>query len=154
MAEETKQVLMKKCYETLYTTANKLQVMSDKQLEALTIRQYMTLIAIDRLPENKATLNALALQMGTTKQNVKQLVKGLEAKSLVQIVQSDSDKRAVNLQLTDLGATAMQAGTEKGVELLNQLFAHFSHDELEQLDLLLNKLYAYDGIDFILKNMI
>ena len=136
---------MQQTYATLFSLGNKIQVKSDKYLENLTSRQYMAILAIMHLPENQTTFNNIARKLGTTKQNVKQLVTSMENKGYVINVPSSEDRRAVNIKITASGKKATLEATEKGTYFLIDLFKDFSTEELETLWKLTKKLYCFDG---------
>lgn len=73
----------------------------------------------------------------------------LEAKALIRRVRSDSDRRIVNLELTEAGS---QLAAEVPVilsALLNQLLTGFSEDEFTQFNELLKR--AFDNIQTLSK---
>jgi len=139
--------LMQQTYATLFSLANKVQVKGDKYFESLTSRQYMAMIAIAHLPEDKTTLNNIAKKLGTTKQSVKQIITIIENKGYVTISPSQKDKRAVNVKFTDFGKQILLQASEKGIYFLADLFKEFNEDEMEVLWGLLKKLYHFDGED-------
>lgn len=137
--------LMQQIYSALFSVGNKIQVQSDQYLEKLTSRQFMVILAIAHLPEDQASFNNIARKLGTTKQNVKQLVTTMKNKGYVGIAPSQHDKRAVNTTITEFGKqVALEAG-EKGTYFLADLFKNFSTNELETMWDLLKKLYSFDG---------
>lgn len=137
--------LMQQTYATLFSLANKIQIAGDQYYDQMTSRQYMTMLAILHLPEDKRTLNNIARKMGTTKQNVTQLVSNIEKKGYICIEPSKHDKRAVNVMLTESGMKAMLTCGEIGLTFMGDLFHDFSECELETLWDLLKKLYCFDG---------
>ncbi|MFJ3389342.1 MarR family winged helix-turn-helix transcriptional regulator [Lysinibacillus sp. NPDC086135] len=137
--------LMQQIYSALFSVGNKIQVQSDQYLEKLTSRQFMVILAIAHLPEDQASFNNIARKLGTTKQNVKQLVTTMKNKGYVEIAPSQQDKRAVNTTITEFGKqVALEAG-EKGTYFLADLFKNFSTNELETMWGLLKKLFSFDG---------
>ncbi|MGE7788756.1 MarR family winged helix-turn-helix transcriptional regulator [Lysinibacillus sp. NPDC096259] len=137
--------LMQQIYSALFSVGNKIQVQSDQYLEKLTSRQFMVILAIAHLPEDQASFNNIARKLGTTKQNVKQLVTTMKNKGYVEIAPSQQDKRAVNTTITEFGKqVALEAG-EKGTYFLAELFKNFSTNELETMWGLLKKLFSFDG---------
>ncbi|MFJ8090992.1 MarR family winged helix-turn-helix transcriptional regulator [Lysinibacillus sp. NPDC095746] len=137
--------LMQQIYSALFSVGNKIQVQSDQYLEKLTSRQFMVILAIAHLPEDQASFNNIARKLGTTKQNVKQLVTTMKNKGYVEIAPSQHDKRAVNTTITTFGKqVALEAG-EKGTYFLADLFKNFSTNELETMWALLKKLFSFDG---------
>jgi len=137
--------LMQQIYATIFTLTNKIQAQGDKCLENLTVRQFMTMLAILHLPEGETTFNRIAAKTGTTKQNVNNIIAALEKKGFVETKSSPTDKRAMNVEITELGAQTMLSGSERSVYFLSDLFTAFSGDELELLWALLKKLYQFDG---------
>jgi len=105
----------------------------------------MTMIAILHLPKEQTSLNAIAQKLGTTKQNVKQLVTALEKKNLITMKSSDTDKRAYTVEITEHGKEVLIESNERGMSLFAELFKDFSIDELETFWGLMKKLYRYDG---------
>ena len=140
-----KMFLWQQTYATLFSVSNKLQVTSDKFLGLLTSRQLMTMIAIAHLPKEEASLNRIARKMGTTKQNVKQLVSAMEAKGYVSVVPSKTDKRAYSVEMTEKGRAVFTECYNRGMLFFKEAFNGFSVNELEALWELLKKLYRFDG---------
>ncbi|MGE7998124.1 MarR family winged helix-turn-helix transcriptional regulator [Lysinibacillus sp. NPDC093190] len=137
--------LMQQIYSALFSLGNKIQVQSDQYLEKLTSRQFMAILAIAHLPEDQTSFNNIARKLGTTKQNVKQLVTTMKNKGYVEIAPSEHDKRAVNTKITEFGKQVTLEAGEKGVYFLADLFKDFSTNELETMWGLLKKLYSFDG---------
>ncbi|AGY77775.1 MarR family winged helix-turn-helix transcriptional regulator [Clostridium autoethanogenum] len=137
--------LMEQTYATLFSLANKLQVRGDEYLGDLTSRQYMTMVAIAHLSEGKTTLNNIARKLGSTKQNVKQIVTVMQKKEYVDVVPNTEDRRAVNVIITEAGKQVLYQVSEKGILFMAQLFKDFSTEELETIWGMLKKLYRFDG---------
>lgn len=137
--------LMQQIYATLFSLANKLQVKGDSYFDQLTSRQYMVMLAITHLPENETTLNNIARKLATTKQSTKQLIKIIESKGYVITVPSQTDKRAVNIKITERGKNIMIKCAEQGTEFFVDVFTDFTKQEMEILWCLLKKLYLFDG---------
>jgi DNA-binding MarR family transcriptional regulator len=137
--------LMQQTYATLFSIANKVQVKGDQYMKNLTSRQLMTMMAIVHLPEGKTSLNNIARMLGTTKQSVKQLITLLENRGYVLTVPNQSDKRAVNVIITQAGNQVLYDDVVLGVKFFNDLFHDFTLEEIETLWNLLKKLYRFDG---------
>lgn len=145
MADSREMFLWTQTYATLFSLSNKLQINGDRYLGSLTSRQLMTMIAILHLPKEQTSLNAIAQKLGTTKQNVKQLVTALEKKNLITMKSSDSDKRAYTVEITEHGKEVLIESNERGMSFFADIFKEFSIDELETFWGLMKKLYRYDG---------
>ena len=137
--------LWQQTYGTLFSVSNKLQVCGDKVMDSLTSRQLMTLIAIAHLPKGEASLNRIAKKMGTTKQNVKQLVSAMEKKGYISVVPSEADKRAYSVEITENGQLVFMECFNLGMSFFKDLFHDFTVDELEVFWGMLKKLYRFDG---------
>lgn len=137
---------MQQAYSSLFLVSNKIQIAGDKYCEPLTSRQYMTMLAILHIEEDKRTFINIAQKLGTTKQNATQLIKVLEKKGYVNIEPSKLDKRSVNVNVTESGYKILSVcGENGGVYLMADLFRDFSEDEIKILWNLLKKLYRFDG---------
>lgn len=137
--------LWQQTYATLFSLSNKLQAYGDKYIESLTSRQLMTMIAIAHLPKGEVSLNGIARKLGTTKQNVKQLVIALEKKDYITVKSSERDRRANNIEITEYGQTVFSECFTRGMSFFADLFKEFTEDELENFWGYLKKLYRFDG---------
>lgn len=139
--------MIQQTYSSLFLVSNKIQAASDKYCEPFTARQYMTMIAILHLPADEASYINIAQKLGTTKQNVTQIIKSLEKKGYVQIENSKNDRRSVNVRISGTGEQAMiKCGENGSINLMADLFQNFTEDEIGVLWKLLRKLYAFDGV--------
>nr|WP_319488551.1 MarR family transcriptional regulator [uncultured Caproiciproducens sp.] len=139
--------LMQQIYATIFALANKIQVKGDQSLQILTSRQMMTMAAIIHLPGGKATYNNIAKKLGTTRQSVKQLIALMEKKGFVVTIPSEQDKRASNVQITELGQKAILICEGRSLGLITDIFSQFTTQDMEILWELLKKLYSYDGVE-------
>lgn len=137
--------LMQQIYATIFSLANKLQAEGDKCFDDLTVRQFMTMLAVLHLPAGETSLNRIAEKTGTTKQNINHMITALGKKGLVEINPSQTDKRAMNVTLTEAGEYALYTDSKKSVVFMADLFAEFSEEELALLWKMLKKLYQFDG---------
>jgi len=137
--------LMQQAVSTLFSVTNKLQAAGDQYIKKLTVRQIMVMVAIIHLPENRANLNNIARKLGTTKQSVRQPVAAMEKKGYLEMVPSEKDKRAVNVQITNEGRETFLSCNNTSLAYFADVFHDFSSEELESLWKLLKKLYCFDG---------
>ncbi|WCF06612.1 MarR family transcriptional regulator [Paenibacillus thiaminolyticus] len=139
--------VIQQIYGTLFALANKLQTKGDAYLSSITSRQFMVMLAILHLPEGEATIINIANKLGTTKQSARQMISSLEQKGYIVAKPSQSDRRAVNISITDAGKEIMLKSGESSVSFFADLSQHFTLAEMEQLWILLKKLYRFDGED-------
>lgn len=143
------QYYLQQILSTIFYISNKLQAKGDELDEQLTVKQWMTLLAIMHLPENTASYNQIASMLGCSKQNAKKLVAVLERKDMVVIEKSKLDSRAVNVKIVDNCRGYLKQYYEKGNEYLNGMFGYFEEEELKTLWQLLKKIAAFDGNKWI-----
>lgn len=138
--------LMQQIYATLFSATNKLQTQGDNQLEKLTSRQYMIMLAIVHLPEEESTLINIANKLDTSKQSAKKMIGNLEKKGFLVSLPSKKDKRAINVIITEAGMRVMLECGEAATLLMADIFSDFNTEELEVLWKLLRKLYSVEAI--------
>ncbi len=97
------------------------------------------------MPKGEVSLNRIARKMGTTKQNVKQLVNAMEKKEYVSVTASKTDNRARNVEITPKGQEAFAESFDRGMTFFAELFHDFSEEELEVFWGMLKKLFRFDG---------
>ena len=79
---------------------NRFQAMADKSMKEISWKQFFAVICIGMCKE-KPTLKELAEIMGSSHQNVKQILIKLEKKGFVRIVADEKDKRKQRIELTE-----------------------------------------------------
>ncbi|WP_374015975.1 MarR family transcriptional regulator [Paenibacillus thiaminolyticus] len=107
--------VIQQIYGTLFALANKLQTKGDAYLSGITSRQFMVMLVILHLPEGEATIINIANKLGTTKQSARQMISSLEQKGYIVAKPSPSDRRAVNISITDAGKEIMLTSGESSV---------------------------------------
>lgn len=137
--------LMSQTYSTLFSVVNKVQGNGDQFFGALTSRQLIAMMAVAHLQQDKATINNIAKKLSTTKQSAKHIITILEKKGYVSLAPNEQDKRAVNVEITEIGKQTMVDCTVGSFEFFGDVFADFTTEEMEILWSLLKKLYRYDG---------
>lgn len=137
--------LMQQTYATMFSLTNKLQIAGDSCLQGMTVRQYMTVVAILHLAEDETTINNIAHKLGTSKQNANRMVSSIEKLGYISSFQSAKDKRATNTRLTEAGKLKMIESSEKIMNFMADVFHDFDTSELETLWKLLKKLHVFDG---------
>lgn len=144
-----KQFYLQQIFSTVFYLSNKIQTEGDRLDDRITVRQWMTLLAILHLPEGMANYNQIAGMMGYSKQNAKKLVAVLERKGFVTVGKSDTDHRAVHIQVTESCKSFLRDYYKQGNSYLEGMFKDFDEDELKILYKLLKKLATYDGSDWL-----
>lgn len=79
---------------------NRYQACADSYFKEITWKQYFTIICI-RLCKENPTINEIARLMGSSHQNVKQLLLKLEKRGYITIIQDENDRRKQRIILTE-----------------------------------------------------
>jgi len=140
--------LMQQVYTTLMALTKKLDRQEIKNLGGLTVRQCIVILAIKHCEKDGASLSSIAKRLGTTKQNVDQMLAVLEKKGYVQRSVNDNDRRTVSIKVTESGEKAMLECVEKSSSFLMDVFDGMSDGEMETLLRLSHKLHSFDGDEY------
>lgn len=135
---------MHQAYSLLFIALNKIQVEADSHLENLTLRQLMLLIAIAHLEPQEATIVNIASTLGTSKQNVNRLVSYMVKVGYLSSEPSQTDKRSVNISITEEGLSVMKKNTIKSNWYFLNLFKDFTKEEIAMLRTTLERLVDID----------
>ncbi|MDD6037738.1 MAG: MarR family transcriptional regulator [bacterium] len=108
---------------------NRYQVVADASIGEITWKQFFAIVCIN-LCEESPTLNELADIMGSSHQNVKQILLKLSKKGFVQIVPDEKDRRKQRVIVTDKCRAFCNDSDEKSHQLINQIFRDIPEEEL------------------------
>ena len=147
-AKEKKELLlMRQIYTTLMSLTKKLDKLEKESFDGLTLRQCIAILAILHA-KDETSMVSIAKKLGTTKQNVDQMVAVLEKKGYVERTVNEINKRMVNMKVTDSGERAMQVCVGKSASLMMDIFNGLSESEMEMMLQFSRKLYSYDGEEY------
>lgn len=137
---------LQQIYSLLFVILNKLQADFDSKLEGVTSRQLMLMIAIAHLNSNEASIINIAKILGTSKQNVTRLVASMIKNGFLNSNPSTSDKRSVNISITEAGMDMLEKNHLKANHYLQDIFHNFQYDEIHLLRKMLEKLVDYNNL--------
>lgn len=120
-------------FGSIFTLANKLQVLGDKFDENLTIKQWLLLAGIHKSENEMPTISKIAELIGNSRQNVKKMVLILEKKGFVKIQKDSQDARAQRVSLTEECREYLLQRERRELEFLEQLFEDFKPTEINDL---------------------
>lgn len=140
----------KAIFSTLLIAGNKLQTLFDQRIPEVSLKQFM-LLSIIRQSKEPFTFTQLGNLLGCSRQNIKKLADVLTKKGFITIQQSPHDTRAMCICPTEKVNDYFIHDFSKYQKELKDLFAVYTEEEIEQLFLLLSKLYA--GIENLKKNI-
>lgn len=109
---------------------NRFQAMADKVIKEISWKQFFTIICINLCKENP-TINELAAILGSSHQNVKQILLKLEKKGFVSIYADARDKRKQRITLTDYCKTFCNKNNEMTNRIMGQMFEGISREQLQ-----------------------
>lgn len=119
---------------------NRLQTTGDEFYEEITCKQFFLMACMNLFPTEPPTANDLAKIMGCTRQNVKELLTGLEKKGLVTFAPHKTDKRKRLVLVTEKAIVLSEKYRAREVEFIRRLYEGVSEDEIRQTYMFLAKL--------------
>jgi len=108
---------------------NRFQAIADKTIGDISWKQFFTIICINMCKE-KPTIKELADIMGSSHQNVKQILLKLEKKEFVNITIDDFDRRKQRVELTDKCIQFCIENDEKSKNAIVAMFKGISQEQL------------------------
>lgn len=109
---------------------NRFQAMADKTLGEITWKQFFTIICINMCRE-KPTIRELAEILGSSHQNVKQILIKLEKKDFVRITPDEKDKRKQRVELTERCMEFCSQNDDMSIGIVEKLFGGVSEEQLK-----------------------
>ncbi|MDF2486459.1 MAG: Transcriptional regulator, MarR family [Herbinix sp.] len=118
-------------FALIFMLSNKLQTIGDSFFEEVSTKQWFVLLVLGILGEHTPTLSELSEAVGSSHQNVKQLVLKLEQKGYVEILKDSEDARRLRIKATPKSEAFSREYHEKSAKFMNQLFGSFPQEELK-----------------------
>ena len=109
---------------------NRFQAVADKTMEEISWKQFFAIICIN-LCKEKTTINELAEIMGSSHQNVKQILLKLEKKGFVNIVTDEKDKRKQRIELTKYCIEFCEKNQETSSHIMKKMFTGIPEEQLQ-----------------------
>ena len=147
--EKSELLKIQQIYATLTSLTKKLDKLEKNSFDGLTLRQCLVILAIRHSAKGEMSMSCIAKKLGTTKQNVNQMVSVLEKKGYVKRTICKNNKRSVQIIITETGMNAMLSCVETSASVIADIFSGLSGIEMELLLQLSRKLHCYDGKDYI-----
>lgn len=108
---------------------NRYQASADSFFKEITWKQFFAIICI-RLCKEAPTLNKLAEVMGSSHQNVKQILIKLEKKGFVAMTSDREDKRKQRITLTKHCMDFCEQNESESIRMISQLFQGINNEQL------------------------
>ena len=109
---------------------NRFQAIADSAMEEISWKQFFAIICIE-LCREKPTVKELAEIMGSSHQNVKQILLKLERKGFVSIAIDETDKRKQRIELTDYCRDFCAKNNDTARGIMQKMFAGVSEKQLQ-----------------------
>ena len=109
---------------------NRFQAVADKTMKEVSWKQFFALICISLCKESP-TIKELAEIMGSSHQNVKQILLKLEKKGFVDIVVDEKDKRKQRVVLTQFCKEFCEKNDEIAQVSMQKMFAGIQEEQLK-----------------------
>lgn len=109
---------------------NRFQAIADSTMKEISWKQFFAIICIDICKE-KPTVKELAEIIGSSHQNVKQILLKLEKKGFVSIKADESDKRKQRIELTDYCRDFCKANNDMTMEIMRKMFEGVTAEQLQ-----------------------
>ena len=109
---------------------NRFQAVADSTMKEVSWKQFFAIICIN-LCKEKPTIKELAEIMGSSHQNVKQILLKLEKKGFVSIIVDENDKRKQRIELTDYCRNFCEQNDEQTKHIMKKMFDGVSEEQLQ-----------------------
>lgn len=108
---------------------NRFQAMADQLMQEVSWKQFFAIVCVN-LCKEPPTLRELSEILGSSHQNVKQILLKLEKKGFIRLRADDKDKRKQRIILTEHCRQFCEKNDEAGAAVMNRMFEGISGDEL------------------------
>lgn len=109
---------------------NRFQAVADSTMKEISWKQFFAIICID-MCKNRPTVKELAEIMGSSHQNVKQILLKLEKKGFVFITVDESDKRKQRIELTEYCREFCAKNDDMAMNIMRKMFEGVSDEQLQ-----------------------
>ena len=109
---------------------NRFQAMADSTMKEISWKQFFAIVCIN-LCKEPPTLKDLSEVLGSSHQNVKQILLKLESKGFVRFVADDSDKRKQRIILTDSCREFCEKNNEMSLKIMEKMFDGISEKDIK-----------------------
>ena len=109
---------------------NRFQAVADKAMKEISWKQFFAIICTNMCKESP-TIKELAEIMGSSHQNVKQILLKLQKKGFVEILTDEKDKRKQRVVLTEYCREFCEKNDEVSLQSVNRMFMGISEEQLQ-----------------------
>ncbi|MBO4824184.1 MAG: MarR family transcriptional regulator [Lachnospiraceae bacterium] len=109
---------------------NRFQAMADRAIGEISWKQFFAIVCINRCKE-APTLKELSDIMGSSHQNVKQILNKLESKGFIRFEADETDKRKQRIMLTEVCLKFCSDNDDKSKNIMGRMFKGLSESDLK-----------------------
>ena len=109
---------------------NRFQAVADSTMKEISWKQFFAIICINMCKENP-TVKELAEIMGSSHQNVKQILLKLEKKGFVSILADEKDKRKQRIGLTNYCRAFCSENEDRTAAVMEKMFRNISEEQIQ-----------------------
>ena len=124
----------------LFAFQNRLQAVGDTFYDEITCKQFFLIACMNLFQGEAPTVQDLADVMGSSHQNVKQILNKLEQKGFVKVEPDEADRRKLRISLTEYAALTGEKYRLKEEMFMTGLFDGVETEEVRQAFLTLSKM--------------
>lgn len=110
---------------------NRFQAIADRTMKEISWKQFFAIICID-MCKSSPTVKELAEIMGSSHQNVKQILLKLEKKGFVTIAVDERDRRKQRIELTEYCREFCARNDEVSAIIIKKMFEGISEQQLQE----------------------
>ncbi len=114
--------IRERLFGMLLVLGNRLQTVGNNFYEEITSKQWFVMAGITLFAEKPPTINEIADAIGSSHQNMKQIVLKLEKAGFVKMYTDETDRRKTRVKLTEKYSEFEQKYNKKESELLNAIY--------------------------------
>lgn len=117
-------------FGTIFTLANKLQVLGDEFDKNITTKQWLFILGVSKF-EEPPTISEVAGLIGCSRQNAKRIASDLHESEYVIISKDKNDARASRIELTSKCTEYFKQRDTREIEFLEKIFAGFNEELIQ-----------------------
>ena len=109
---------------------NRFQTVADSEIKEISWKQFFAIICIN-MCKNPPSIKEIAEIMGSSHQNVKQILLKLEKKGFIDIIPDERDRRKQRVVVTEYCREFCEKNDEKSIVFMKKMFAGISEEQLQ-----------------------
>lgn len=113
--------------------ANRIQVLADQGMKVMSLKQFLLFVTILQFGDEPPMLSEVAQEMGSSRQNIKQLALKLCEKGFLKMIKDPHDSRVLRLQVIVEADDIFKDEIDYQNRFLEELYKDISAEEVRQV---------------------